>query len=243
MNILFPALILGLCSIRLLTAAEPVLGVPPESLLALLPKAPEGGKLTKSIGHNEISPFPALLTFALRDYVEVPPAATPDQPAPLPKITKITLLDTAWDPDRAFVFDVFRPEAKADPSLKRFARDGTSILEQIQESSRRRVLIPIENRFLLSLVLENQDDRDRDRWLDRLDLPRLVLWARSAPRLPLPPRKFTVARINELDPKMNRTTSVPYLTQAQAEAQTNRERQEDRESAERMKKILSSSSN
>ncbi|MEI6316041.1 MAG: hypothetical protein WCO89_14300, partial [Syntrophus sp. (in: bacteria)] len=220
-----------------------VMGVPPDALLAVLPKAPENWKLVSSLGVNEISSYPALLTFAIREYrLDPPPPVLPGDPIPPPKITKITLLDTAHDPDRAFVFDAFQDAGGAGPNTKRFTVAGIPFVEQTINSSLRVVSGAFDGRFIISANLENQTKEDLDAWLTAINVTALNAWMKKAPELPPTPDFFKVSRIDELHPETNQTLSVAYLTKAQRKAEEQRvQRDGERESA-RQKALLESES-
>jgi hypothetical protein len=190
------------------SAPKTVMGVPPETLLATLPPAPKKWKLVSSVGMNEISALPALLTFAIREYREEPPRSDPAAPPPLPRITKITLLDTAFDRDRAFVFDVFKQPASE--TVKHSTVQGLRLVERTAGDNKRIIAAEIDSRFILTMELQNQDDASRDAWIEAINLPNLRTWAAQAPRLAPTPRAFKVSSVDELNPKSNQTLSIPY---------------------------------
>ena len=99
-------------------AKDPVMGMHPDQLLALLPKPPLEWKLESSIGSNEISAYPALLTFAIREYSFVPPPL-PDGTIPPTQKCKLVLLDSALDPDRSLIYDDFSEPKNPESARQR----------------------------------------------------------------------------------------------------------------------------
>jgi len=224
------------------TKNKVVMGVPPATLLEIMPKPPNGWKLISSVGTNEISAFPALLTFAIREYRFDPPPAQPGDPIPLPKITKITLLDTAYDPDRAFVFDSFHETGPAGPNIKRFTVEGIPFVDQMVSASLRIVSGAFDGRFIITATLENQTKEDRDAWLAALDVASLTSWMKRAPQVPPTPDFFKVSRIDELHPETNQSLTVSYMTEAQRRIEEKKVQRDGENELARRKAVMESES-
>jgi hypothetical protein len=198
----------------------PVLGVAPAALLALLPPAPSDWKLVSSKGFNEVSAYPALLTFATRAYQSVPPE-TGTAKAPVKK-TELTLTDTAFDPDRAFAFDAFTAPSHPDTAT-RSTIEGCPLLEREIDATKRRVLIAFESRYILAAVFENQSEDEQKEWLKQLNVKAIAEAALNAPQLPPTPQVFLLAYVDEMNPTADHTSQRTYLTHEERKANAERE--------------------
>lgn len=199
-----------------------VLAEPPARLLQLLPAPPEKWRLILSTGMGCVTDYPSLRTSVTREYRYLPPpvksgVALPEQ------ITRIILTDTGYDPSAFYMFNSFEAKRRADPILGsrpvNYILENCSIIEGFN-SEKRSLIIKIESRFIILVYMYNQNDKDRDFWIQQLNLSGLVRAAVEAAKLPLPPDVLHVIYFDELHPENNQETSTPYLTrekQAQRE--------------------------
>ena len=200
----------------------PVMTMLPGELLKLMPSSPDGWKLVASSGQNDLTDSLGTETFAVRDYVDTkppptPPTGVPSAP-PLPAKTRLTLIDTGFDPSALAGFTNFKPETTAgEGNIRRFLMEGHPATLVVRSSGKQVLKINLASRFLAIVELENQPETAQKFWVDLLNLPSLTQAATTAPREPIPPRKVRLVHVDELNPQSNSARIQPYVTAEEAE--------------------------
>jgi hypothetical protein len=192
--------------------------VEPGVLLGLLPKPPDNWKLVVSMGANQSGDQPVLTSVAQRVY-RLPPSAPDPGAAELPaKTTEISLLDVANDMARFTAFKDFSEQPAAGDSSggRRFFSGGIPVIEKVK-GSRRTFLVGFSPRLLLVLKFENQDQKEAEAWLSRVNLASIQALADRIPQRKFTTGMVTVRSINELDPRMNTSSQMAYQTRAERE--------------------------
>jgi len=189
-------------------------------LLALLPATPENWKLTASNAQERLSPSLAPETFAIREFIFVPPppslGATP-LARPERKV-RLTLIDTGNDPTRFANFTGFKADKPSSESSA-----GTGYLNllvsglpaiQYNKESVQSVTIAVSKRFLLFIRFTNLDDASRDHWLQLARVSQLAESSAKAPQTPLASGLLAVEAIDEFHPAGNYKSQMNFVTQA-----------------------------
>jgi len=199
------------------------LALDPEELLKWLPSAPPNWQLTASQGMSQVSDYPVLQTVAIREFKATPPPPEPGQAPPEPKITRLTLIDTGSDPDSFFPFRSFDPKATSDPGKKSgeksYYLEECPVVETYTEA-KHSLVIDLKDRFILAVDLRNQTDKEREAWIDAIDIKHLASEAAHAPKKPLTPHVFQLVFLNELKPGSRQVSQVTYFTKKEQDAMT-----------------------
>lgn len=174
-----------------------IIPVRPTDLIACLPGAGIGWKLTQSNAEHLRQDIP--MSKAIREY-------TFQQQNALLVRSKITLLDTGAAPEIIHLYDV--PEAGAqDTRGERLTIAGLPAVK-INTADTARVEALAFQRFLIIVEITGSPTEKPEEWIKRIDFAKLQSHSNKVERLELAKRSypFTLERVDELDPKRSRST-------------------------------------
>jgi len=205
-----PSIFLVLISGASLVAQEPVLPLPPAEVIKFLPPAPPGWETVRSTADNFLSDWVA--TNAVREYKFTPPpksAADPTAPLPPPQFIRIRITDSGYWPQFRRLFEGFTPGKSGDaerllidshPAIK---VTSTRKVEGKDDEELARILLLVNNRFIVQLETTNAQPKDLEDWLKKIDFAKLArVPSEGVTEIPVP---VMIVKIDELNPKKTRS--------------------------------------
>jgi hypothetical protein len=181
----------------------------PAELLKFVPNAPANWKITSSIASNQVNSW--LLTIAQRSIEYTPSNNQNVQGAPTMK-TSIILMDSGGQQMSAGHFDNFRPGLSGN--RENAVINGCPTLITRESPIRERAIMNVNNRFMLTLVAENQPLGSAKNWAATLDVRKLAEAGRASPLMARVPTEVKIELVDELNPKNNRQSVQAVKTES-----------------------------
>lgn len=197
----FTVLAVAVPSLKNAAAQEVRVPVAPKELLKTLPACPPEWKLAASNAKHIPKGRP--LSKAYREYCFTPPPGAPGAP-PLPACTvKITIVDTAADPDITGYLTAGETAAGA----KRLTVDAMPALRIETPGETDHLEALALQRFVVKIAMIGQGKDKAEDWLKRIDLQALRAAAAKTPSFNARKEFILVAEtVDELQPRRNRSS-------------------------------------
>lgn len=188
------------------SAASHYAPVSPAEILKLLPPAPTNWKITSSRASNQVTSWVLTIAQKSLEYTPPPDPAQPNKP-PLTMKTSITLIDGGGEPLSGSQFDNFAPGNLGN--LEKFVIANCPAILTKAQAGQERLTMSIGQRFLVTLVLENQPPNSAKSWAQMLNIPKFTAAAASTKPMAALPSEVQIELVDELNPKNNRRVVQP----------------------------------
>jgi hypothetical protein len=179
----------------------PVLPVEPESLIRALPSPFDDWKVTKSTAEHKYMKW--IQTKATRAFMRKNDGAT----------AQVTITDTGRYPSMTAPFRNFEP-GTAEGMEKKMIRGNPALIRHIPGRGRQMRML-VDGRFIVELILPKDAIDDGKEWLRSLNLEALKMV--KSKRVYQLPKRFTMVKIDQLNPSANRKYDLSITTHAEVE--------------------------
>lgn len=217
MNLRFASRFLALAFVASITQASaqtPALVFPyePAQLLAVLPTTPADWKVLRSDAGMTLGDW--VETRATRIFEAPPAPPTADNPAPAPSgQIALSVIDTAGYTPALAAFADFRPEKTGDVEKKLLGSLPAIVV--VREDGRQFVRVLVASRYIVELTLTNLPRHRAEDWLRGFHFDALPATSKTPT---VRPQEFRLSRVDELQPKKNRSYVVATTSATRMDA-------------------------
>ncbi len=181
---------------------EPIMPAAPATLLACLPPTIQGWTVTRSNAASSFTQW--VTTIANREFKQNPPPPDPNNPAPTPFVPGVLtshVTDSGYSTNYAAGFVAPAGESVkntvflkvGDYPARKYKPDDTTII----------LSVLVKGRFVVEMRARNMQEKDLMGFMSRVNYQQLLAIPDTGPHeIPSP---VNLTRVDELDPKQNRT--------------------------------------
>ncbi len=193
-----------------------VLPAPPAVLIDTLPRPPEGWKVVRSTAESHFMGW--LQTTAVRTFEKLPDPPKPGgrgegEAEGEPATVKVSITDTGRHRSLTAAFAEF--EVGVTGPVERLRVDSHPAIAISLGEAGERLQILVEGRFLVEYLYKHMGRDDLKPWIEKADFGRIAAVPDGGKRLT---RVVEVTRIDQMNPRRNRSYPLSITTTAEIEA-------------------------